>query len=332
MNSLITGAGGFIGSRLAHTLISKGHSVKALLMPGENGDALENAGAEIFRGDLTDPTTLEGIGKGVDTIFHLAARTSDWGSKKDFERIMVGGTGHLLNATADDISRFIYFSSVAALGLSRDLEGLDENAERVTCGIPYCDTKIVAEDLVKSYCTEHGIDYTIIRPTNVIGPGSVWVKDILDSFRRGTVPLISGGNAPGAFIYVDNLVDGAVLAAESDIAKGKIYHFRDDYDITWGEYIKRLGALIGKKPRGNIPFRAAWIIGHALEFILTPCNIRPPMTRLAAGVLGKNLDINNSRSKRELHWESRVTLDEAMKAIEEWVREHYISTIQGGPK
>lgn len=330
MNTLVTGAGGFIGSRLVHTLISKGHSVKALLMSAENGEELEKAGAKIVRGDLTAPSTLEGIGKGVDTIFHLAARTSDWGSKKDFERIMVGGTGHLLHATAGDISRFIYFSSVAALGLGRDLEGLDENAERITCGIPYCDTKIVAEDLVKSFCTKHGIDYTIIRPTNVIGPGSVWVKDILDAFRRGPVPLTAGGVAPGAFIYVDNLIDGAILAAESEIARGKTYHFRDDYDITWGDYIRRIGALIGKKPRGNIPFRAAWIIGYMLEIVLTPCNIRPPMTRLAAGVLGKNLDINNSRAKRELHWESRTTLDKAMNAIEEWVREHYISSIQGG--
>jgi nucleoside-diphosphate-sugar epimerase len=130
MNTLVTGAGGFIGSRLAKTLIAGGHSVKALLMPSEDEDALKSAGAAIFRGDITDPATLRGIGRGVDTVFHLAARTSDWGSKKTFERIMVGGTGHLLAATADDISRFIYFSSVAALGLFRNLEGLDENAER----------------------------------------------------------------------------------------------------------------------------------------------------------------------------------------------------------
>ena len=142
----------------------------------------------------------------------------------------------------------------------------------------------------------------------MIGPGSVWVKDILDSFRRGAVPLIAGGNTPGAFIYVDNLVDGALLAAESEIACGKIYHFRDDYDITWGEYIKHLGALIGKKPRGNIPFRFAWTLGHVLEFILTPLSIRPPMTRLAAGVIGRNLDIDAGRAKRELHWKSRIPL------------------------
>jgi len=101
------------------------------------------------------------------------------------------------------------------------LTGLNEDAERIKSGIPYCDTKIVAEDLVKDFCGKRQIAYTIIRPANVFGPGSVWVRDVLDSFLRGPLPLINGGNEPGAFVYIQNLVDGTIIAAESDKAVGK---------------------------------------------------------------------------------------------------------------
>ncbi|HON80623.1 MAG TPA: hypothetical protein PK544_19180 [Spirochaetota bacterium] len=66
------------------------------------------------------------------------------------------------------------------------------------------------------------------------------------------------------------------------------------------------------------------------RYILTPLGIRPPITRLAAGVLGRNLDIDAGRAKRELGWRSRITLDEAMSEIERWVREHYINSSKGG--
>lgn len=325
MNALVTGAGGFIGSHLARELINRGYSVKGLFMPTEESSDAEALGIGILKGDITVPSSLQGVAEGVDTVFHLATRTSDWGSKKEFERIMIGGTLNILEASRGKISRFIYFSSIAALGFGRDLVGIKEDAKRIPCGIPYCDTKIKAEDLVKDFCTRNNIGYTIIRPANVIGPGSVWVRDILDAYNRTLVPLMNGGKAPGAFVYVDNLVDGSILAAESSVAKSQTYHFRDDYDITWGDYFRHLGDLINKKPAGSIPFKLAWGLGHMMETLLTPLNIRPPMTRLAAGVLGKNLDVDTSKAKEDLNWESRVTLNDAIERITEWVHEVYLS-------
>jgi len=323
MKALVTGAGGFIGSHLAEELINRGYAVRGLFMPDEHADHLEAMGVEVFRGDLTRPETLKGVAEGIDTVFHLATRTLDWGSRKLFERIMVDGTRNLLEESAASISRFVYFSSIAALGFGRDQVGADEDAERITCGIPYCDTKIVAEDRVKEFCGSRHIDYTIIRPANVIGPGSVWVREVLDGFMRGPLPLIAGGWAPGAFVYVKNLVDGTILAAESEKAIGRIYHFRDDYPITWGEYLKTLGGWVDKKPFGSIPFKLAWTLGSVCEKLLSPVGIRPPVTRLAAGVMGKNNDVDNTRAKTELGWASRVPLDQAMDEIKAWVMEHY---------
>lgn len=324
MKALITGAGGFIGSHLLTEWIKSGNEASALFLPGENADSAEKLGACIVRGDLTRPETLTGVAEEAEIVFHLAARVLDWGSKKVFDQIMVGGTRNLLEALGKNVQRFVYFSSIAALGFGRDQVGLDEDAVRKPCGIPYSDTKIEAEDLVRRFCTGRGIAYTIIRPANVIGPKSVWVTDILDAFRRGPLPLINGGKAPGAFVYVDNLIDGTLLAAGSDAARNRTFHFRDDYAMIWKDYLEDLGTLLGKKPAGSIPFWLAWRLGAIMEGIFTPLGIRPPMTRLAAGVMGKNNDVDNRRARKELGWESRVDEKAAMAAIKEWAGGSYL--------
>lgn len=323
MKALVTGAGGFIGSFLSKALLDSGHEVRGLFLPTENADTATTLGIDVYRGDLTRPKTLKGIGEGVDTVFHLAARVSDWGSHRVFRKIMVDGTRHLLEACHDDLKRFVYVSSIAALGLGRDLVGLDESAERIRCGIPYCDTKIDAENLVAEGCGNRHIPYTIVRPANVIGPGSAWVRDVLDAFLDGPMPLVAKGAAPGAFVYVENLVDGMMLAAESDTANGKTYHFRDDYPLTWGEYLTTVGSWIGRKPSLSLPFKAAWSLGAFLEIVCRPMGIRPPITRLAAGVLGRNNDVDCSAARKDLGWESRVSQHQAMQEIENWVNTCY---------
>lgn len=337
MKALVTGLGGFIGSFLMEGLRKRNYEIRGLFLPDEDAAEAEKQGVEVFRGDLTKAESLSGICDGVDVVFHLATRVSDWGSMKKFRRVMVGGTENLLYETLDDesscaIRRFVYFSSVAALGCGRNVGGLDEDAERVRLGIPYSDTKIEAEDLVSDFCGQYDISYSIVRPANVTGPGSVWVTDVLDAFYRGPLPLINGGKEPGAFVYVTNLVDGAILAAENDRADGRTYHFRDDYDITWGKYIETLGSWIGKKPMGNLPFKLAWRLGHLMEILLTPLGIRPTMTRLAAGVMGRNLDVDNTRAKTELNWRSRVDLEEALAEIEKWVKDVYVPGRKRGRK
>lgn len=324
MRALVTGAGGFIGSFLVPELIKNGYTVKALLLPREEGTHIEAQGAEIVRGDLTRPETLTGIAKEVDIVFHLAGRVVDWGRYKLFRDIMVDGTRHLLEACRNEgIQRFVYFSSFGALGFNRDLAGLDETAERVRTGIPYCDTKIEAEDLVTTFCQTHDIPFTIIRPANVIGPGSVWVRDILDALHRGPLPLVAGGRKPGAFVYVRNLVDGVLLAAVAEKAINRTYHFRDDTGLTWGDYITTLGSWIGKKPLGSIPFGLAFRLGAILEGLLAFTSWRPPVTRQAVGIIGCDNDVDTSRARTELGWVSRTPTGTAMSEIKEWVDNSY---------
>ncbi len=323
MTVLITGAAGFIGSHLAKALIKKGHSVRGLYYSGRNLDQAQALGIDIFKGNLADPASIKGLTKDIDIVFHLATRTLDWGSRKQFESVMVKGTMNLLKEARGNIKRFIYFSSIAALGIGRNLEGATEDTKQVKTGIPYCDTKIIAENRVITFCTKNNIDFTILRPANVIGPGSVWVREIMDAYKRGPVPLINKGKAPGAFIYIDNLIDGTLLAAESDKAIGNTYHLKDNYSETWANYLTQLGEIVNKKPAFNLPYKLAFCLSWNCAMVCLPFGIRPPFTRLFVSAIGQNHDVDTRRAKQDLGWSTRVDYDTGMAVITKWVREHY---------
>jgi nucleoside-diphosphate-sugar epimerase len=104
---------------------------------------------------------------------------------------------------------------------------------------------------------------------------------------------------------------------------GKLYHLRDDREVTWKRYLADLGAMIGKHPRGNLPFPLAWGMGWLMDKLCAPLRLRPPLTRLAVAVMGRNNEEDASPARMDLGWKSRVSYKEAMERIAGWVSEHY---------
>ncbi len=324
MKALVTGATGFIGSIIVRDLLRHGHTVRALVLEGEDAGPLKNSGVEIRRGDLVKKDTLQGLCDGIDTVFHSAARVTDWGTRKQFYAAILDATRNLVDESAGRVQRFVFLSSIAALGFGRHLKGALETDPPRKSGIPYNDAKADAENFCMACHREGKIACTIVRPANVTGPGSVWVRDIVDRMLTlAGVPLMDGGRHSSSFIYVDSLADGIIRAGTMDIAAGKTYHFRDDWDVSWKRYIEDLGAFIGKKPRGNVPFSVAWAGGSVMEKLLTPLNIRPPVTRLAAAVMGRNNDVDCSLAKTDLGWKTTLPYEAAMKNIGEWISTRY---------
>jgi nucleoside-diphosphate-sugar epimerase len=134
---------------------------------------------------------------------------------------------------------------------------------------------------------------------------------------------MDGGKWSASLVFVDNLVDGIIAAMDSGAAAGRTYNLRDDYDVTWKEYITWLGGLVGKKPMGSLPCKAAWRLGWIIQTALLPLGVRPPITAQAVGIMGTDNDVSNRRAKEELGWKTRVPWDEAKVVIEQWVHDEY---------
>jgi nucleoside-diphosphate-sugar epimerase len=318
--ALVTGATGFIGARLCKELKKAGWEIRVLALPGEDISHIADDISEVVFGDITDPKTLEGIGNDIDVVLHLAARVLDYGSKKQFYLPIFHGTANMLTACAHHASRFVFVSSIAACGLGRHLKGVRESDPARKSGVPYNDAKADAEVIVRGYQDKFKNGCTIVRPSNVIGPRSAWVDEMGRQFLRSMVPLIDKGRYSASLIYVDNLVDGIIRAGTSERASGQVYHFRDDWNVSWKQYLTDLSAMVGKKPAGSLPYPVAWILASIVERIFTPLGLRPPITRLAIATMGRDNDVDNSKAKQELGWQTRVSYPEAMDTIQKWVK------------
>ncbi len=322
MKALITGAAGMIGTSLSRRLLDRGDQVRGLLMPDEPDQGLAALGMEIVRGDVTKPETLRGIAEGCDKVFHLAARVQEWGRRSQFRETHYEGTTNVLRECTGKIDRFIYFSSIAYYG-TKPMAGLTEDFEPEFSGLPYPDMKILCERLVRTYAAERGLRYTMIRPANVISTRSAHLVNVIDSFLKGPVPLVDGGSYSASFVYVENLVDGVLLAADSDVAVNRAYAFIDDYEVTWRDYLVGVGALLGKKPALSVSFRQAYALAAIVEYLFLPFNIRPPFTRYAVTLLGQENHVDASRARSELGWKTRVPWEDVWAEIEEFVKKEF---------
>ena len=337
MKILVTGASGFIGSHLCSFLLSKGHSLRILLLPHEDEPLFMTPEVDVFRGDLTKPESLQGIFQNMDLTYHLAAWAVFYGKKKQFYGTIVDGTSNLLLELEHELEmhkeskhRFVYISSFTALGLGRHFVGLDETAVPQKCGVFYADAKRLAEGVVQNFATTTVVkgrfEYVIIRPANVIGPGSIHVTGTVDAFLKNNLRFIDHGKWPSCLTYIDNLLDGFYLAGTVPQATGQTYHLRDGdsfNNVTWKQYQEDIGSVIGGKSRGSLPFKLAWVLTGILEALFRLFNVKSPYTKVTMGIVGRDLSVDSSKARKELGWKTRVPYSEGMEKIKEWIKVTY---------
>jgi nucleoside-diphosphate-sugar epimerase len=217
----------------------------------------------MIQADVVDEKAIQHITKDCDVVVHTAARVIDFGTKKQFYEAHYDATHFLLkDAKAHNVKHFIYVSSVGvASGIDRNKIIPDETTPLVKTGVFYDDAKIDTETLVKDFCTQNNIIYTIIRPAAVIGKGSVWVLEPLKRMDTTLgLKLIDDGKHPACLLDAENLANGIFLCMTKDIARNQTYFFMDDWNISWKEYFTDLAAMKGKKVGSSMPFWLAYLL------------------------------------------------------------------------
>jgi nucleoside-diphosphate-sugar epimerase len=204
------------------------------------------------------------------------------------------------------------------------MKGLKESDPCIKTGVFYGDAKLEAEGLVKKTADRFQEGIVIVRPANVTGPRSVWVAELGRMIRDNLFSYFDSGRYSASLVGIDNLVDGLILCGTRVEAAGQTYFFRDDWDVTWKEYLDDLAAMFDKKIWLSLPFSLAWALGYVSEKISQPLRIRPMITRHAVGLMGRDNDVDTSKARTELGWETKASYEEAMKQIERWVKEEML--------
>jgi nucleoside-diphosphate-sugar epimerase len=317
----VTGAGGFIGLALCRRLSAGGASVAGLDIDRGAAERVGDAGASFVPCDTTDAASVAQALRGVELVVHTAARVSDWGPMEEFVRVNVGGTENVLDAArAAGCTQVVHLSSVASFGYAHESE-LDEDALPRPCGIPYIDTKGQSETLARRRGAE-GEPVAVVRPGDVYGPGSVpWAIRPLEGIKSRRFMLVGRGEGIMTPVYVDDLVEGIVLALTKPEARGQAFTVWDGHAVTCAEFFGYYAGMLGRNRIARLPRPLAVAAGAAQELAARVTGRPPTLSRNAITFVSRKAAYSNRRARELLGWEPKVSLDEGMRRTEAWFRE-----------
>lgn len=258
--SLVTGGGGFIGSHLVDALLSRGDEVRVL--DNFSTGKLENLQPnlkkiKLFTGDLRDSMILNEAVHGADLIFHQAAFVSVPQSMEDPEScfdINVNGTGKLLAAAkAAGVKRVVLASSAAVYG-ENEAVPLSEDEEPDPLS-PYAASKTINEIYARLYTKQLGLDVVALRYFNVFGPRQNPASDyaavipiFIKTLDVEDTPVIFGdGLQTRDFVYITDVVQANLLAAESVQAPGMVFNICSGQEINLLDLLEKLSIIYNRK-------------------------------------------------------------------------------------
>ena len=321
--ALVSGATGFLGSRLAMMLAKRGYRVRALARPTSDLSRLSALGVEIVTGDVGDRDSLARAAAGQSVVFHTAGKVTDWGGAAEFMTVNRDGTANIIDVCLRaGVAHLVHVSSLTVLGLPRDGRMVDEQSPYAAAPPdPYTQSKIAAEKLVRAAHGQQGLATTVIRPGVIWGAGDMTIMPrIVALMRRGRMPCLGRGDNLLGLSHVDNLSLGCVLAAEKAVAAGQIYHITDDELITLHQALDAMADVFHvKRPQFHVPVRAAKTAAALVELAarLRGCSQPPAITRYGVRLLSCHCRYDISKARRELGYAPRVSFAEGVAKLEE---------------
>jgi nucleoside-diphosphate-sugar epimerase len=319
---LVTGGNGFVGRHLVSALRKRGDSVRVLALPGEDADALAASGVVVFRGDIRRPETLVTPMRGVDSVLHLAAMMDVWRPFEDYHAVNVTGTENVCRAAlAAGVRRLVHMSSSSVYGMALGRPA-DERFELRPFRDPYPQTKAAGDLAVQRMIVADGLPAVIARPDQIFGPGDhLHFARMADRLRAGKGVIVGKGDNALPLVYVDDVVQGLLLALDDDDAVGEAYNITNDRPLTQAQLLRAIArAVDAERPRLHLPYRALYAAGYVAERVaaLTPSSQRPPVTRLGVAFAGTDNRYAIDKARRELGYAPRVDLDEGVRITARW--------------
>lgn len=240
----LTGATGFVGTATVDHALASGHPVRALT----RREQAPRDGVTWIAGSLDDAAALARLAEGADAVLHIAGVVNA-PTPAGFITGNVDGTRRMVAAAASQgVRRFVHVSSLSAREPGLSLYGK---------------SKALAEDEVRS----SGLDWTMVRPPGVYGPGDLEMRDIFRMAKFGFVVLPPAGRV--SLVHVRDLARLLVAMAETDTGR-HIYECDDGVDggYSHAEFARLVGGAVGKRPIPlHVPRALLHFVGHADRFL-----------------------------------------------------------------
>jgi nucleoside-diphosphate-sugar epimerase len=320
-----------VGSYIIERLVLDGWRTRALVRSSGNTSWLRSLGVELRPGDILDTSALADATSGCDAVFHAAAAIGPRGDWEPYRRGNVEGTGNVLDAAARAGARLIYVSSTAVYGGETRwrYRPADETVElpEISMDDPYARSKLHAERLVLAAASEGRVWAAAVRPPPMYGcRDRQLIPRIAPILARGIFPLIDGGRSILTLVHAASVAEGAVLAAATERARGRVYNLTDDGPVTVAEFARYAGIGLGRRIRTpSLPHRAGRALARAASaglFVAGRGHLGPHLEGLFQ-LLTRDNPFSSARAKAELGWTPRISHAQAVPEAFRWWKEHH---------
>ena len=324
MRVLLTGGSGFVGSYVAEQLAGLGHTVRALVRPQSDSKLLKMLkNIEFAPGAVEDRPSLDAAVRDVDAVVHVAglvkARRPD-----EFFAVNAGGTTNLLAAAeayAPGLKRFVYVSSLSAVGPSADGKPVPDDAppRPVT---HYGRSKLAGEQAVLA--AKDRVPVTVLRPPLIYGPRDRETLAFFTSVKRGVLPVLGDGTNTLSVVYGEDCAAAIVQAAVTNGPTGRTYFLDDGSVYVWRDALAELEKALGRRAffRFGLPMPAVVVAAAATQ-------LYGKVTRTAQMLTLDKLKELKQRhwvchgegARRDLGWQPRTTWPQGVAKAVAWYQQ-----------
>lgn len=259
--TLVTGAGGFIGSHLVEALVKAGHDVRAVVRYNSTNSwgwldslapELRNE-VDVFAGDVRDPNGMRVAMVDVGDVFHLAALIGipySYHSPDSYVDTNIRGTLNILQAARDaDVDRVLVTSTSEVYGTARQVPITEEHPKQGQS--PYSATKIGADHLAQSFHLSFGTPVTVVRPFNTYGPrqsARAVIPTIITQLMAGKKELHLGALHPTRdLVFVEDTAQAFLAISRSHELIGEEVNIATQQEISIGDLARKLMSLTGRQ-------------------------------------------------------------------------------------
>jgi nucleoside-diphosphate-sugar epimerase len=304
-------------------LLDKGLQVTALdYKEGIKTRELNEWGAEVVIGSVTERDIVRRCMQGVDLVAHLAAAFRELNvPESHYDAVNVEGTRIVLEeAKHAGVKKFIYCSTCGVHGNVK-APPADETAPIMPADY-YQRTKYLAEPIVLDF-NRQGLPCVIIRPAAIYGPGDperFWM--IFKRVKKGVFPMFGGGKTLYHPLFIDNLVDAFLLAMEPGKGEGEAYLIADEEYVEIEDIVRRVAKAMNTEVR--IPHFPVWPLiaaGHICEKACKPFGVSPPIFPRRVDWYRQNRAFKISKAKKDLGYRPEISLDEGLRRTAQWYKD-----------
>lgn len=302
----MTGASGFIGTRIITELLTCGYQVRALIR--HRDVATENV--EVVRGDITVPESLLPAVEGVDAVIHNAAYAMDWGRRHLFYKVNVEGTCNVAEACRKSgVKRVVLTSSAGVYGFPNTEEPITESSTLRPLNA-YGKSKLASERVLAAY---KDITSSTVRPPLVLGAGSQAAGILLSGIEQGRMRYVGDGTQCISVAHPSDVARCIRLALERD-ERGEVYNVVS-FVCTIRELFEEVASQLGaEKPGRHVPYPVAYVAALLSEMF----SRNPSLTRFRVVSMGTTRTISAERASRELGYVPQFDLKKTVDDMVTW--------------